>query len=115
MFMKKQRKEATFYTRMRPEVKKVLFLKAKNKGLSASDYLEQLILNRKIDQKDVALQMADMIEQVRRIGININQIARRLNGGIYDDVHGDLKKILNGQREIQNMVSTLYEDLNKPR
>lgn len=84
-------KETIIKFRIEKNEKERLEKKAKSIGISLSDYLRQLCVFG-----DVRKIPDSAIIDIRRIGINVNQIAKRVNGGSItkDKVIADLQEII---------------------
>lgn len=84
-------KETIIKFRVEKSEKERLEKKAKAIGISLSDYLRQLCIFG-----DVRNIPTSAIVDIRRIGINVNQIAKRVNGGSVtkDKVITDLQEII---------------------
>jgi len=81
----------------------ILYERAKKLGLSVSEYIRRMALNRKITVKtDV-----EMLMQVRKIGVNINQIARKIN------MDTSRTNVDTGLRELGNYMEYLRGVLDK--
>jgi mobilization protein NikA len=55
-------------------------------GLSVSDYLRQRALSGKVTPRRTSGE-ASLLVELNRVGVNLNQIARALNGGRDEDPH----------------------------
>ena len=82
-----------------------ILTKAQSLGLSLSEYIRQMALNGKVVIKQSKYDV-DLIDQIRRIGINLNQQTKRLNGT--GEVSPELKQCwskLNGLLDDILMIS----------
>jgi len=71
-------------------------------GLSVSDYLRQRALSGKVTPRRTPAQ-ASLLVELNRVGVNLNQIARSLNGGrkedpqhigfVLNELHGVMEKL----------------------
>lgn len=100
------------HIRLPMEVRAILELKALKNDQKLTEYIIDLILDRPIQYTDIAERMDETIEQIRRIGININQIARRENAGIFEA--GDIRELRVCQARIEEEVLKLRNDLMEP-
>ena len=57
--------------------------KAKERGLSDSQYLRMLITNRPRDYPELLEALQNLTNEINHIGININQIVKNNNSGLY--------------------------------
>lgn len=64
------------------EIKRIEF-DAKEKGMNFSQYVRYLAKNKPKEHPDVIKLFKELINEINRIGTNINQIARNCNSGIY--------------------------------
>ena len=87
--------------RATPEQRKAIEVKANMSGMSVSEYLRACALDKPI----VVIEGADKVaDELRRIGVNVNQIAHAVNSGfIYDAV--DLT-------ETRKELVTIWRSLN---
>lgn len=87
---------------------------SKKANKSVSQYIREMILSADIrtDPK-VRLAINDLRKEINRIGVNINQIAKNTNAGIYSD--SDRKNLIDSQRallmEFRRMKERIYETL----
>lgn len=84
-------KKANIIIRIDVDEKERLIKKSKSIGIPLSDYIRQLCIFG-----DVRNIPPSAIVDIRRIGINVNQIAKRVNGGSItkDKVITDLQEII---------------------
>lgn len=77
--------------------------KAKEKGLSMGAYLRLIIIDTpKVTYSDLEYVLNELIYQIRKIGVNINQIAKKYNEGQYT---APRMEILKYQRELLFLVN----------
>ena len=69
--------------RMTPEEAKLLSQKATEAGLSESAYLRLLIDQKPNDYPEIRKLLKELINEVNRIGVNINQITLHHNTELY--------------------------------
>lgn len=89
-------KDFNILIRVSKEEKKLLNKKAEEAGISSSEYIRQLI-----NHGDVKIVPTSVVVDLRRIGINFNQIARRINIGTVS------------KNEVIFELSLLIEELKK--
>jgi hypothetical protein len=99
--------------RFSPEVRYLLEIKSQQSHQTMTEYLTQLILAQPARHPDIAKRMDSVIDQIRAIGVNINQIARHENAGIFEA--DDLKNIRAYQAMIEAEVLELREILMRPK
>lgn len=58
---------------------------ADREGVKESQYLRMLITNRPRDYPEIRDEIARLSNEINHIGVNINQIAHRVNSGIYQE------------------------------
>ncbi len=61
---------------------------ADREGVKESQYLRMLITNRPRDYPEIRDEIARLSNEINHIGVNINQIAHRVNSGIYQEETG---------------------------
>ena len=69
--------------RLMPQEAKVLSDKAKAKGMNEAEYIRLLISQKPNDYPEVRKLLKELINEINRIGININQIVFNSNAQIY--------------------------------
>jgi hypothetical protein len=69
--------------RLMPEEAKLLAEKSKAAGMNEADYLRLLISQKPNDYPEVRKLLKNLINEVNRIGININQIVFNNNSELY--------------------------------
>jgi len=71
--------------RITKEERKRLEREAAQRGMSESAYLRLLLSQKPDDYPEIRVLLKDLINEVNRIGANINQIVKRNNGGYYSE------------------------------
>ena len=84
---------------MTAEEKKEIATKAKQAQMSLTDYL--IVCSRKTTIK--VTDLSAILVELKRIGNNLNQIARKLNSG--DKAPTDFSEVILGQRKIVELFS----------
>lgn len=69
--------------RMTPEEAKVLSDKALAAGMDESGYLRLMISQKPNDYPEIRMLIKDLINEINRIGNNINQVVYNNNSGLY--------------------------------
>ena len=69
--------------RLMPEEAKELAKKAKGNGMNEAEYIRLLISQKPTDYPEVQKLLKELINEINRIGININQIVFNNNAGLY--------------------------------
>lgn len=113
--MKKSKREygPDLHIRLPVEVRAVLEIKARKNNQNMTEYLTNLILARPVQYPEIVQRMDMIIDQVRRIGININQIARHENAGIFDSE--DIRNLKVFQAQMEESVLELRKSLMNPK
>ena len=75
-------------------------------GLSKTDYLRSLIVGTEIKPRRPA-ELKELYLAVNRIGVNINQIARKANAGFAN--RSDMQELKFLMRKIENHMSRIAE------
>ncbi len=84
--MEKRQHSVSKLLRMTPEEAKLLAEKAVASGMTESQYLRLMITQKPRDYPEVRKVVRELINEVNRIGVNINQIVLSHNSGIYNEV-----------------------------
>ena len=83
--MEKRQHSISKLLRMTPEEAKLLEEKAKKAGMTESQYLRLMISQKPNDYPEVRQLLRDLINEVNRIGVNINQITHNHNAELYSN------------------------------
>lgn len=89
--------------RLMPEEAKVLADKAKANGMNEAEYIRLLISQKPNDYPEVRKLLKELINEVNRIGININQIVFNSNAQLYSKK--DKEQLLAYMKKLNNMVN----------
>ena len=71
--------------RVSKDEKKKLQEMAKEFNVSESEFLRRQIRQRPSDYPEIKILMGQLINEVNRVGVNINQIVKRNHAGFYDE------------------------------
>lgn len=93
--------------RMTPEEAKMLAAKAENAGMSETAYLRLLISQKPNDYPEIRKLLKELINEVNRIGVNINQITFNHNAQFYSDE--DKEKLVAYMRKLNLEVKKVVE------
>ena len=72
--------------RVTKEEKKKLQEMAQEYGVTESEFLRRQIRQRPSDYPEIKILMGHLINEVNRVGVNINQIVKRNHAGFYDEM-----------------------------
>ncbi len=89
--------------RLMPEEAKVLAEKAKDAGMNEAEYIRLLIRQKPIDYPEIRTLLKSLINEVNRIGININQIVFIHNSGLYTE--DDKNRLIAYMRKLNTSVN----------
>ena len=96
--MEKRNRNVTLSIRLTPKEKRDIISKARQVNLLINKYIIACSDRLQIDCTDYR----PVITELKRIGNNLNQIARRLNsGGVLPH---DFAEVLEGQRKIYDLI-----------
>lgn len=84
--------------------------KAKERGLSDSQYLRMLITNRPRDYPELLEALQNLTNEINHIGININQIVKNNNSGLYHE--SDKKRLYVYMKQIKESVMQVVSHLD---
>ena len=84
--------------------------KAKERGLSDSQYLRMLITNRPRDYPELLEALQNLTNEINHIGININQIVKNNNSGLYHE--SDKKRLYVNMNQIKEAVMQVVSHLD---
>ena len=89
--------------RLMPEEAKVLAEKARDVGMNEAEYIRLLIRQKPIDYPEIRKLLKSLINEVNRIGININQIVFNHNSGLY--LEEDKNRLVAYMRKLNTSVN----------
>lgn len=89
--------------RLMPGEAKVLAEKAKDAGMNEAEYIRLLIRQKPIDYPEIRKLLKSLINEVNRIGININQIVYNHNSGLYAE--DDKSRLIAYMRKLNTSVN----------
>jgi len=105
-----EKRKATAQVKVRLTEEELLQLKGKveESGLSQQEYIKKCVLNRKIQNTDG---IKEVLPELKRIGNNLNQIAKKMNEGFYPRI----PEVANNQKELVEIWQQLRQYLQKHR
>ena len=89
--------------RLMPEEAKMLAKKACDNGMNEAEYIRLLISQKPNDYPEVRKILKELINEVNRIGININQIVFNSNAQIYSKK--DMEQLVAYMKKLNQSVS----------
>ena len=105
-------KKDEFKFRISKELKDLLESKSKNASMNSSEFLRQLILSSQINIKATNKKdLKELIWNVNKIGVNINQLAHSLNYSIQMEKLDsyNYKNLINKLIIIENQLDSILE------
>ena len=102
--MAKRKRNQTISIRLTTEEKEEIITKAKQAQMTLTDYLIACSRNTNITVTD----LSEVLVELKRIGNNINQIARKINSKRF--FFGKFDSVVEGQRKIYNAILSLTGD-----
>lgn len=96
--MEKRNRNVTLSIRLTPKEKRDILSKARQANLPINKYIIACSECLIIDSTDYT----PVLTELKRIGNNLNQIARRLNAGV--KMPPDFTEVLEGQRKIYDLI-----------
>lgn len=85
------------------------FIKQVNKSkLTQTDFFIRCVTNKKVI---VVEGLKDILVELKRIGSNINQIAKSLNGGIFQDAEKEVREIRRQFLQVTDCVIELLKGI----
>ena len=94
--------------RVSKDEKKKLQEMAKEFNVSESEFLRRQIRQRPSDYPEIRILMGKLINEVNRVGVNINQIVKRNHAGFYDEM--DKVRL---EAYMRKLCDELHEGLGK--
>ncbi|MDO5664493.1 MAG: hypothetical protein Q4G63_04440 [Bacteroidia bacterium] len=120
--MGKKNKTAGFYFRITDEDKNSLNLKAKEYGVTISEFILQQTLGKKTvyKQKEIIRELENIAVRDNKVDNNINQIAKILNTNyknfdniMIKDLYKLLDKYIKSQEELSKNIRSMYRLLSQ--
>ena len=93
--------------RLSPEEKEMLMKKAAESHMTVSDYLANLVANKKVE---TVKSIPALIYEIRKIGVNINQIAHIGNSQRYLD-NNLLNKVIADMENVKTLVQKILAEV----
>lgn len=78
------KRNCRIWARLSPEELESLNQKAKSTGLSREEYIRKVLAGA-VPKQAPPLEYAELLRELRRIGVNLNQIAKQANRSGYID------------------------------
>lgn len=88
---------------------KVLKAKAEEAGMTESEYLRLMISQTPNDYPEIRRMLRDLINEVNRIGININQITYNHNAQLYSA--DDKERLIAYMRKLNTAVAKVVDSV----
>lgn len=108
--MKKKKKDKVLHIRIESDMHNKLISECKKENIDISKYIRKLILKTEIKtDPDVRLELNNLRREVNRIGVNINQIAKNTNAGIYSYL--DREILISQQKLLLDRFETLKKEI----
>lgn len=107
--MEKRQHSVSKILRLTPEDAKLLSEKAGAADMSESEYLRLMISQKPNDYPEIRKLLGDLINEVNRIGVNINQITYSHNAELYsvEDKHRLIAYMRKLNTEVRKLVETV--------
>ncbi len=102
--IEKRKRNQTISIRLTPAEKKEIIAKAKQAQMTLTDYLVECSRNTEITVTD----LSEVLVELKRIGNNLNQIARKINSKRF--FFGKFDSVIEGQRKICDAIISLTGD-----
>ena len=99
--MANRKRNQTISIRLTPAEKKEITAKAKQAKMTLTDYLIECSRNTEITVTD----LSEVLVDLKRIGNNINQIARKINSKRF--FFGNFDSVIVGQRKVYDAILRL--------
>lgn len=107
--MEKRQHSVSKLLRMTPQEAKLLESKAKEADMTETQYLRLLISQKPNDYPEVRQLLRELINEVNRIGININQITHRNNSELY--TADDKERLIAYMRKLNIAVAKVVDSI----
>lgn len=109
---KKKENMVLMSMRISAEDKELIEEKARKTGLSTSEFIRRCALGRKLPCYGDTSLLKEYAMQLGKIGSNLNQIAKYLNGGgDYFSIYFELKEAIKELLDLKFMILPVLEDV----
>lgn len=105
--MEKRQHSVSKLLRITPNEAKLLNEKAEKAGMTESEYLRLMISQKPNDYQEIRQLLRDLINEVNRIGVNINQITYNHNAGLYSEE--DKERLIAYMRKLNTAVAKVVD------
>ena len=102
--MEKRKRDQTLTFRLTTAEKKEIVSKAKKANMTITDYVLECSRNTRITVTD----LSEVLVQLKRIGNNLNQIAKKVNSRLF--FYPKLDSVIEGQKKIYDAILSLAGD-----
>lgn len=76
--------------------------KLKESNKNKTDYLVSILLNQEICVYSFDQDIKEIFYELQKIGVNLNQIARKINSGMFQGCEEDIRRITRKHTELCN-------------
>jgi len=84
----------------------------KKTGLNKTDFLIRLIQSREIKVFNIQPELHEIVHELKKQGVNLNQIARSLNQNPYSPTNTSLTDLQTKYRQISDQLLTFFSTVN---
>lgn len=105
--MEKRQHSVSKLLRITPNEAKLLNEKSEKAGMTESEYLRLMISQKPNDYQEIRQLLRDLINEVNRIGVNINQITYNHNAGLYSEE--DKERLIAYMRKLNKAVTKVVD------
>lgn len=84
----------------------------KKTGLNKTDFLIRLIQSREIKMFNVQPELQEIVHELKKQGVNLNQIARSLNQNPYTSANTPLIDLQTQYKQISDQLLTFFNKVN---
>ena len=95
--------------RLTEDEAKLLSQSAAEAGLKESDYIRQCISKSPMEHIEIRILLHDVLTEINHIGVNINQIVKNNNSGLY--LPSDKERLLAYMKRLSSSMSEVVKKL----
>ena len=107
--MSKGNKTVRITVRFEPEEARLLMKAAQERSMTPSSYLRMLANQKPANYPDIRQQLNQLISEVNKIGVNINQIVKNHNASLYSVA--DKKNLLANMQKLNLLVRKVVSEV----
>ena len=103
------KKEIVKGVRLTQEQAAILKEQANMSGMSEADYLRMLLTQKPTDYPEIREEMRELINEVNRVGVNINEVVHNNNSMLYSE--DDKDRLIAYMRKLNELMNKKVKEI----